>query len=160
MSRLLRGRARAVGVVVLGGCFLLAGIAASSSSGARKAYTVDHQLCYTASGKFLKVPTGPVRLINQFVPNGFVPKINPTLVAHCNPVQKTVDTPSGLKTYKITNPAAHLGCFLITEATQKKCKVRVQNQFGYSILITGQPNLLCLPTWKSMTGPPMQKKPS
>ena len=98
-----------------------------------------------------------MRLIDQFSPNGFVPTINPAIAEHCNPVQKTVDMPSGLKTYPITNPAAHLACFPITEAPQKTWKVAVTNQFGTGILITGQPNRLCLPTWKSMTGPPMQK---
>ena len=35
----------------------------------------------------------------------------------------------------------------------------VTNQFGADGLITGQPNLLCLPSWKSLKGPPNQKKP-
>ena len=159
MSSLLRGRAWKVGAVVLSGCVLAAGVVATSSSGAQAVFKVDHQLCYSAVGKFLKVPPAPrVRLINQFSPNGFLPKINPTLVEHCNPVAKTVDTPAGLKTYPVTNPAAHLGCFPITAPAQTKWKVRVQNQFGTSYLTTGQPNFVCLPTWKSMTLLPLQLK--
>ena len=157
MSNLLRGRGWKVGAVVLSGCVLAAGVVASSSSGARTAFKVDHQLCYSAFGKFLKVPpAGKVRLINQFVPNGFIPKISPTLAEHCNPVQKTVDHPSGPQVFPVTNPRAHLGCFPITEPVQKTWKVLVGNQFGQSILITGQPNRVCLPTWTSMTGPPTQ----
>jgi hypothetical protein len=33
-------------------------------------------------------------------------------------------------------------------------QVLVQNQFGTAMLQTGQPNLLCLPSWKSLTSPP------
>ena len=30
----------------------------------------------------------------------------------------------------------------------------VTNQFGSATLVLAQPNLLCLPSWKSLTGPP------
>lgn len=33
----------------------------------------------------------------------------------------------------------------------------VANQFGTSALVTGQPNALCLPSWKSLKCPPQQK---
>ena len=36
-------------------------------------------------------------------------------------------------------------------------KVLVTNQFGSATLYLRQPNLLCLPSWKSMTGPPKLK---
>jgi hypothetical protein len=32
--------------------------------------------------------------------------------------------------------------------------VVVANQFGSAVLVPSQPNLLCLPSWKSLTGPP------
>jgi hypothetical protein len=157
MSSLPRGRSWILGAVLLSGCVLAAGVVATSSNGASKVFKVDHQLCYSAVGHFPKTPTSlTVRLINQFSPNGFLPKINSNFTLHCNPVQKTVNTPSGLITYPVTNPAAHLACFPITEPTQLKWKVQVTNQFGSSVLVTGQPNRLCLPTWKSMTGPPTQ----
>src|SRR6202034_312811 len=35
--------------------------------------------------------------------------------------------------------------------------VVASNQFGKSTLSLGQPNLLCLPSWKSLTGPPVEK---
>ena len=157
MSMLLRRRTWKGALAILCGLCMTAGVTAAVTSGAETVFKVDHQLCYTAVGKF-KPPTAvPVRLINQFSPNGFVPKINPGLVVHCNPVIKTVVTPAGPKTYPVTNPHAHLGCFPITESQQKTWKVMVTNQFGQAVMTTGQPNLLCLPTWKSLTGPPMQK---
>jgi hypothetical protein len=93
-----------------------------------------------------------VRLINQFSPNGLVPKIG-AVDLHCNPVQKTV--PTGVT--KITNPNAHLLCWNVT-ASQPAKTVLVTNQFGKAKLKTGSPTQLCLPTWKDLTGPP--KKPA
>jgi hypothetical protein len=69
---------------------------------------------------------------------------------HCNPVQKTV--PSGV--YPITNPNAHLTCFPITTSAQPTPTVVVTNQLGSATLVPSQPNLLCVPSWKSLTGPP------
>jgi hypothetical protein len=34
--------------------------------------------------------------------------------------------------------------------------VLVTNQFGSATLVPGQPNLFCVPSWKSLTGPPNQ----
>jgi len=110
---------------------------------------VDHQLCYNASGSQFTIPAG-VRLINQFSPSGFVPVITPTVVVHCNPVQKTAN---GV-VYPITNPNAHLACYPISESTQPTPTVVVANQFGSATLAPSQPNLLCVPSWKSLTGPP------
>jgi hypothetical protein len=149
----LRATAWKVALVVLVGGGLAAGVTMASSAGARATAVppVDHQLCYSASGAPFKIPSG-VRLINQFSPNGFVPKINPNVVWHCNPVQKTL--PTG-KSYPITNPNAHLACFTITPPkAQQNHTVVVINQFGSATLSTGQPNLLCVPSWKSLTGPP------
>jgi hypothetical protein len=112
---------------------------------------VDHQLCYNASNNQFAIPTG-VRLINQFSPNGFIPAITPTVTVNCNPVQKTAN---GV-VYPITNPNAHLGCFPISESTQPTPTVLVTNQFGSATLVPSQPNLLCVPSWKSLTGPPGQ----
>ncbi len=130
----------------------MAGIAvASSPRPAAAPPPVDHQLCYTATGTGFKIPT-PVTLKNQFSPNGFVPTIG-SLAFHCNPVQKTV-VPTG-QVFPITNPNAHLACFnMAPTSTQPTPTVRVTNQFGTAILVPSQPNLLCLPSWKSLTGPP------
>jgi hypothetical protein len=110
---------------------------------------VDHQLCYSASGTQFKIPRG-VKLVNQFSTAGFVPAIGSALVLHCNPVQKTL--PDG-QVFKITNPNAHLACFRIAPPTKQPTPtVVVTNQFGSATLVPSQPNLLCLPSWKSLTG--------
>jgi hypothetical protein len=129
--------------------------AIEGTSGAASAKVVDHQLCYTATATGFKIPTD-VRLIDQFAPNGFVPKIGP-LVQNCNPVQKAVTLATGgTKVTKISNPNAHLACFKITAPTQPTKTVVVINQFGSGTLSVGQPQILCLPTWKSLTGPPKE----
>jgi hypothetical protein len=114
---------------------------------------VDHQLCYTATGQY-KIPPN-IELINQFSPKGFKPKVGPVAI-HCNPVVKTL--PTG-QVFGVTNPAAHLLCFGMSAAKQPTPEVVVANQFGSATLIPGQPNLLCLPSWKSLKGPPNQKAP-
>ena len=155
MSKSLRAssmRLALVGaVVLLGAGGVAAGVATASASPRATPPPVDHQLCYTASGPNFKIPAG-VRLIDQFSPNGFVPAIVNPAVVHCNPVEKIL--PTG-QIVPITNPNAHLACFKITPpSTQPTPTVQVTNQFGTGILIPSQPNLLCVPSWKSLTGPP------
>jgi hypothetical protein len=126
------------------------GPAAASAARTTAAETIDHQLCYVATANFPKPPT--VVLKNQF--STFTPKIG-KVAYHCNPVVKTTPT----ATFPITNPNAHLLCWTITEPAQPTPTVQVANQFGAATLVPGQPNLLCLPTWKSLTGPPHEKTP-
>lgn len=134
-----------------GAVFAIAG-----TSGAASSKVVDHQLCYTATATGFKIPTTGVRLIDQFAPNGFVPKIG-SLAENCNPVQKTVTLATGgTRVTKVTNPNAHLACFKITAPTQPTKTVVVTNQFGSGTLSVGQPQILCLPSWKSLTGPPKE----
>lgn len=120
---------------------------------------VDHQLCYAASHGRYKIPAG-VELFNQFSPHGFVPRINPVPAIHCNPVEKIIVNPAGKTVFPIRNPAAHLLCFHMAAAKpQPTPAVIVTNQFGSAELFPSQPNLLCLPSWKSLTGRPNQKLP-
>src|SRR5580704_1054946 len=147
-----------VALIAVGVTGLTVGSAAAGTPTVRhKAQTttyppVDHQLCYNASGAF-NVPSG-IRLYNQFSPNGFVPtSISSLATVHCNPVQKTAN---GV-VYPITNPNAHLACYAITTSTQPTPTVVVTNQFGSATLVPSQPNLLCVPSWKSLTGPPGQQ---
>jgi hypothetical protein len=147
------GLAAAVAILAAGGT--LAGITAASASPASHpaaAATISHQLCYIATGGPYKIPKSVV-LENQFSPGGFAPRIGDVAV-HCNPVAKTL--PTG-KTFPIVNPNAHLLCYTITETAQPAPTVQITNQFGTAVLATSQPNLLCLPTWKSLTGPPGEK---
>ena len=148
--------AAAVVLVAAGGT--VAGVAAASASPAAHraatTYQTDHQLCYTVAtstaGGF--VLPGTITLKNQFSTKGFKPKISTTPVIHCNPVEKIL--PSG-QVFPITNPHAHLLCFGITAPkAQPTPLVSVSNQFGTADLQPAQPNLLCLPTWKSLKAPP------
>lgn len=159
MSHALRSSTRKV----LLGCVVVAAVASGTAaavasaspsrptSSARPAAPppVDHQLCYNATATGFVIPPGIV-LKNQFSPNGFTPTVG-SLVWHCNPVQKTL--PNGT-VYPITNPNAHLACFKLTAPTQPTPLVQVSNQFGTAKLQPSQPNMLCLPSWKSLTGPP------
>lgn len=152
----------ASGVAVACAVATMVGVAAASSAPraaqpAAPPPPVDHHLCYAArvaKGHF-RIPPSVV-LFNQFSPRGFRPKIGPAAL-HCNPVAKTIGTTG--QTFPITNPAAHLLCFRITAATQPTPTVMVTNQFGTAALAPGQPNLLCLPSWKSLKGPPHQRLP-
>jgi hypothetical protein len=147
------GLAAAVAVLAAGGT--LAGVTAAAASPASHpaaAATISHQLCYTASGTGYKIPKDVV-LENQFSPGGFVPTIGP-VAFHCNPVAKTL--PTG-KVFPIVNPNAHLLCFSISAPSTATQLVQVTNQFGTAELAAMQANLLCLPTWKSLTGPPEEK---
>ena len=161
MSRALRPSVRtfvlplAVVVIVAAGLLSAASLTAAATSP-----PVDHFLCYsanvlpTAAGPAFKPPAG-VRLINQFAPNGIVPRIT-AVDLHCNPAQKTV----GTRIFKITNPNAHLLCFKIVAPTQPARTVQVTNQFGSAKLKTGAATQVCLPTWKSLTGPPNRPSPA
>ena len=139
----------AAAVVVAATAGTVADVAASSPPRAAAAAPIDHQLCYSAAAGGFRLPP-PVALANQF--STFKPTIGKFAI-HCNPVVKV--TPTG--TFPINNPNAHLGCWTITEPTQAMHVVQVTNQFGTGVLATGQPNLLCLPSWKSLTGPPRKK---
>jgi hypothetical protein len=156
MSLSLRSRTIKIGlaaaVAVAATAATAAGVAATSAPSAAAAAPIDHQLCYTATADFPPPPV--VQLKNQFSPKGFIPKIGEFAI-HCNPVLKITPTAS----FPIKHPKAHLACWTITEPTQPTPLVQVTNQFGAAELQPGQPNLLCLPTWKSLTGPPDQKLP-
>jgi hypothetical protein len=166
MSRLFRTRVRRyalVGaVVVLGVSAALLSVEGSAvaSPQATGPTNLSHFLCYMATPtKGYKIP-GNVILENQFNTKGFSPTISQEPLIHCNPVKKTVVSAAGTKTvYPIVNANAHLLCYPITAPTQTTYTVSVTNQFGTADLNTGQPEDLCLPTWKSLTGPP-RKSPN
>lgn len=160
MSLSMRPMAMKIGlgitVAALAAGSTVAGVAAASASStirpAATTTTIDHQLCYQANAPGFQ-PPGNVLLQNEFSTTPFAPQVGPAVI-HCNPVAKTL--PSG-QVFPITNPNAHLLCFSIAESTQPTPLVQVANQFGTATLQPSQPNLLCLPSWKSLTGPPRQK---
>lgn len=153
MSNVLRSvrlRAAAAVVAVLFGVGGAVSMVALSAPPAGASTAPQHYLCYTASAKTgFQVPPG-VRLVDQFAPNGFVPTIGKADL-HCNPATKVVPTGS----YPITDPTWHDLCWKLT-ASQPSNAVTVTNQFGSATLVTGSPNQLCVPSWKSLTGPPNQ----
>ena len=132
-----------------------AGATTAAGTGAAKSAAltpVDHQLCYTAAAKGFRVPASVI-LVNQFSPKGFRPKIGAAVLL-CNPTIKVL--PTG-KAFPVTNPRAHLACYSIAAPRQVSHLVVVSNQFGSAPMLTGQPNLVCLPSWKSLTAPPRAK---
>ena len=163
MPRPLRSRAWALiatgTLVVLATGGAVAGVTAASAAASRhaaKTYTTDHQLCYlikSVGPGIMIPPAGSVTLKNQF--SKWQPKISPPTI-HCNPVEKIL--PTG-KVVPITNPNAHQLCFPITQSKQPTPNVSVTNQFGTAVLQLTQPNLLCLPTWKSLKAPPDESTP-
>jgi hypothetical protein len=160
MSRLMhtvgaRAVLAAAAVLLATGVTAAGATTAGATAGAAKPaalIAVDHQLCYTAAAKGFRVPAGVI-LVNQFSPKGFVPKIGPAVLL-CNPTIKVL--PTG-KVFPVTNPRAHLACYIIAAPHQVSHLVVVSNQFGSAPMLTGQPNLLCLPSWKSLTAPPRAK---
>jgi hypothetical protein len=125
---------------------------------------IDHFACYlakTANPKStsaqLFTPPAAVSLTNQFtviqLPDGATVQAPITasiegVLSHCNPVQKTVGTPPS--TTDIQHPDKHLLCFAVKTNTQPAETVTVTNQFGAGTLTTGQPQTLCLPTFKTV----------
>ena len=150
MSGVLSTRLALTTVVVL---LCAGGVAASVAAASPGRVTVtpplDHQLCYRSGVSGTVIPAN-VMLKNQFSPNGFHPTITRGMVL-CNPVQKTL--PSG-QIFPINNRRAHLVCYRITEPAQPTPTVMVSNQFGSATLVPRQPNLLCLPSWKSLVSVP------
>lgn len=146
----------AASMAVLAAVGTVAGLSAASASArshpGAAAPPIDHQLCYTASATGFKIPSG-VELENQFSTSPFAVKIG-TVALHCNPVEKIL--PTG-EVFPINYPNDHLLCWEIAESTQPAPDVLATNQFGSATLFLGQPNLLCLPSWKSLTGPPQEK---
>ena len=155
MSRSFRSiRRTAIATVVFLVCVAgtVVGIQASAEAHAKpKPIALNHFLCYQATGIGFTPP--PVTLENQFPPFSFSPDVlSPDL--HCNPVAMSANS----KSYPInpTTKNAHLLCFGITAPIEPTFLVRVKNEFGSFLLQTGQPSSLCLPTWKSLTGPPVE----
>ena len=152
MSRVFHATA-ATAVLAAAAALLATGATTAGATMAQPApIPVDHQLCYTATAKGFRVPSR-LLLVNQFSPKGFRPRIGAAVV-HCNPTIKVLPTGAVVP---VTNPRAHLACFKITAPRQPVHLVTVSNQFGHAPMTTGQPNLLCLPSWKSLTGPPRMK---
>jgi len=136
---------------------LTAGVVVVATSGAAVAsstkITLDHFLCYKATGKGFKVPSN-VQLMNQLQTTKFRPKIGGTS-ALCNPANKQVQKAAGgaPTTYLAVHPKSHLQCWAISYPFKPVPEVLI-NQFGQGQMLVHAPVSLCLPSWKSLTGPP------
>jgi len=118
--------------------------------------TLDHFLCYKATAKGFKVPKN-LQLMNQLQPIKFRPKVGATS-ALCNPANKQVASAAGgsLTTYLAVHPRSHLQCWAISYPYKPVSQVLI-NQFGQGQMTVHAPTSLCLPSWKSLTGPPTTK---
>ena len=139
----------------LGAGLLVQGSSSSAAFGQAAAPPQgQHYLCYKAdqpagTNSFV-FPPG-VRLVNALSPNGFVPTPGPVSL-HCNPTVKIV----GTTVFPITNPDWHYMCMKIKAPQPAARTVTASDQFGKGTLTVLNPNILCLPSWKSLTGPPNQ----
>lgn len=151
MSHAISRAARAIGLgavtfgLIVGSLVLSQ---TSSSASARSTITLDHFLCYNATASGFKVPKG-VRLADALQPTLFAPMIG-KVSTHCNPAIKEVPTAA----FKLTRPKAHLLCWTIAYPNFPQTNVSLTNQFGQGAMTALPPTKLCLPTWKSLTGPP------
>jgi hypothetical protein len=113
---------------------------------------LDHFKCYIASGRAID---RPVLLKDQFstdAAGGFAAVLQPILF--CNPVQKTVPNPNpttggpGITT-PITNPLAHLVCYVTTRKAFQSTLL-YDNQFSPTLapLPVFNPDFLCAPSFK------------
>ena len=159
-----RTRSAIAAVVMLVGVSLTLAGDAPAAFAAVQPPGLSHFLCYDASTPagapgFPNVPAR-VRIKNQFAAAAFAATVDPVPNLHCNPAKKIVQTATGgTKTYPMIHPKSHLLCFPITAATQPTHTVTVSNQFGSANLVVGQPQSLCLPTWKNLTAPPPTVQP-
>ncbi len=153
-----------IGLAMLGTSVAAQGSARSSGttqllsqpSGQVPPNDIDHFTCYIAKTTATAVPQfnspAAVELSDQFAPQGFLVGLG-RLVLHCNPTEKFV---AGAPVTPIVNPLTHLACFSVqatpaTTSVQPSFSVQVKNQFGTGTLVTGQPVLFCLPSWKNLT---------
>jgi len=134
----------------IGGAVLLSG-SAGPAAAVSSAPSFNHYLCYTATAKKgFKIPKG-----TELVPVTSTAAITPKYGAaklHCNPVLKIVPGAQ----YPIVDQTWHYLCFKIT-ASQASMTLTMDNQFGTAQLVTKDPNIFCVPSWKSLTGPPGQQ---
>lgn len=157
IGRSLRRIGLTAAVAGLGFTGMLA-TSANAQTGPAATITLDHFLCYTSVNQTGFTIPKRLELSNLIDTTLFSPKVGPVAL-HCNPTEKTVSTPTGaLKTTTIKHPLDHLLCWSM--AAQSKLTediVTITNQFGTAVKTVQNPSSLCLPSWKSLTGPPNKK---
>jgi hypothetical protein len=144
--------------LMLGVAGLLFGVSTSAGAGGPGPQPggLDHFLCYTVSAIGFQPPTG-VKLSNQFTTTApMAPKKIGAANLHCNPVNKILSTGQA---FPPQNPDAHLLCYKIAVKPPTPHTVVITNQFGQGTFTLSKVSNLCLPTWKSLTGPPGNPAP-
>jgi hypothetical protein len=108
----------------------------------------DHFTCYPVAyvpGTPPLVPPGPVAVSDQFNTGGPVQVQIGSPTQLCVPTQKTI----GKKVTPVTNPAAHLLCFAVSQ-TPLRSPLWDKNQFGVGEVSIQNTATLCLPTFKTL----------
>lgn len=119
--------------------------------------TLDHFLCYSASAVTASsfTPPATVKIKNVLQPSLTTVGVG-AINLHCNPTMKQVVNPTGqATTFPINNPNDHLLCWNV-HGTSAPTVLSITNQFGTATMSAGTLAELCLPSWKSLTGPPNQ----
>ena len=113
---------------------------------------LDHLLCYLTAAQ----PLTPqlAWLQDQFDarinPNGVETIYDTRMVLFCNPAQKTVISSVNIPTVPVVHPTAHMAMYLTTpQATAIPRSVPITNQFGAQTLITGEAEILGVPSGKT-----------
>jgi len=170
MARLVRTPLRAIVVLISVASLAVAASVLSVTIGADAQpagsggpASISHFTCYLATAPTTSAAPSfvpkPVFLLNQFAPNGFYTNVG-SVVEHCNPVQKTINSTSPPTVTNIVNPNDHLLCFVLSKPpAQPSYTVTATNQFGTGELTTGKPITLCLPTWKNQPAMALAQPP-
>jgi hypothetical protein len=115
----------------------------------------QHYLSYRVKAAVGFQPPKYVTLKNSVSPTPFLAVIG-SAIWHWNPSCKFRNG----AVFKILDPTVHYLCFIIKAKTQDIKPQVVTDQFvTAATLKLGQPDALCLPSWKSLTGLP-NKKPN
>ena len=110
---------------------------------------LDHFKCYFPLEARVLQQEPPVQLQDQFdiARNEFETVKDMRIVRFCNPVEKT----RGRRITPIIHPTHHLTMFLINPQPIIPREVVVRNQFGVQHLDVRDPQVLAVPTGKSLT---------
>jgi hypothetical protein len=109
---------------------------------------LDHYQCYSVEVLEGHPYPPPVTLVDQWETEYEVQVLDPQLL--CTPADKLEDG------YPIFNPVDHLECYNIASPPFTPRTTYVTNQFGYEELAVIEPNMLCVPSLKTLlrTRPP------
>ena len=116
---------------------------------------ISHFLCYKVGIQVISTPWPKTVTLSNFLqptPTAFA--ISPDQLVHCNPAEKMVPK----ATYVIVNPnwpPALCRCQAEGKGAPSTSAI-VANQFGHGTVRIGPAQYLCLPSWKSLTAPPVE----